>query len=110
LIVRIADKWCHCPQDAYSTVKGRMSCVSAAAIPGSQQRGFSISEPLTTVGWGAPRGVDADKKAAVLEALQADAGRVPVAPDPYFFGKQVWWRRSSESPTPSEAVLGPVLY
>jgi hypothetical protein len=67
-----------------------MSCVSAPAVTaGSQQRGFSITEPLTAVGWGAPRGVDADKRAAVLAALQADAGTVPVAPDPYFFGKQV---------------------
>ena len=86
--VHIADVRCHCPQNAYGTVKGRMSCVSAAAVAGAQQCGFSISEPLTAVGWGAPRGVDADKRAAVLAALQADAGKVPVAPDPYFFGKQ----------------------
>lgn len=84
-----ADVRCRPLQNAYATAKGRMSCVSAAAVPGSQQRGFSISEALTAVGWGAPRGVDADKRAAVLAALQADAGKVPVAPDPYFFGKQV---------------------
>jgi hypothetical protein len=80
--------FCFPTQNAYGTVKGRMSCVSAAAVLGSQ-RGFAIREALTTVGWGAPRGVDADKRTAVLAALQADAGRVPVAPDPYFYGKQV---------------------
>ena len=79
-----------------------MSCVSAAAVAGSQQRGFSISETLTTVGWGAPRGVDADKRAAVLAALRADAAKVPVAPDPYFFGKQACRCGLSEGPASAE--------
>lgn len=74
-------------QNAYGTVKGKMTCVSAPAVRGAE-RGFSVTEGLTRIGWGAPRGVDDEKKAVILAALPADAGKVPTAPDPYFFGKQ----------------------
>lgn len=74
-------------QNAYNTVKGAMTCVSAPALRGNDF-GFTIREPLTTISWGAPRGVEPAKKVAVVAALNADAGKVPVALDPYFFGKQ----------------------
>ncbi len=75
-------------QGAYATIKGKMTCVAAPRLS-SSLFGWSITETLTTISWGAPRSIAADKKAAVAAALEADAGIVPVAPDPYFFGKQV---------------------
>lgn len=62
--------------------------MAAPPVSGAE-RGFTITEALTTISWGAPRVIDADKKAAVAAALAADASTVPTAPDPYFFGKQV---------------------
>lgn len=50
---------------------------------------LQIRETLTTIQWDAPRAIAADKVAAVRAALVAEQGKVPVAPDPYFFGKQV---------------------
>jgi len=75
-------------QNAYGTIKGAMTCVAAPPLAG-HDFGFTIAEALTTISWGAPRAVEATKRAAVIAALNADAGRVPTAPDPYFFGKQV---------------------
>mmetsp|Transcript_1217 Transcript_1217/g.3601 ORF Transcript_1217/g.3601 Transcript_1217/m.3601 type:complete len:720 (+) Transcript_1217:142-2301(+) len=73
---------------AYTTIKGKMTCV-AAPRKTSSMFAWSITEGLTTVGWGAPRKMAAGRRGAVAEALEADAGKMPTAPDPYFFGKQV---------------------
>lgn len=75
-------------QGAYTTIKGKMTCV-AAPRKTSSMFAWSITEGLTTVGWGAPRKMAAGRRGAVAEALEADAGKMPTAPDPYFFGKQV---------------------
>ncbi len=75
-------------QNAYATIKGVMTCVTAPPLMG-HDFGFTVAEPLTTISWGAPRAVEAAKQAAVIAALNADAGKVPTATDPYFFGKQV---------------------
>ena len=65
-----------------------MTCVAAPHITAAMF-GWSITEELTTVSWSAPRAIEVDKRAAVAAALEADAGKFPVASDPYFFGKQV---------------------
>jgi len=52
-----------------------------------------IHESLATIGWDAPRAIDADKVSAVRAALVADQGKMPTDTDPYFFGKEV--RRGS---------------
>lgn len=65
-----------------------MTCVAVPHITAAMF-GWSITEELTTVSWSAPRTIEADKRTAVAAALEADAGKVPVASDPYFFGKQV---------------------
>lgn len=75
-------------QGAYTTMKGKMTCV-AAPRKTSSMFAWSITEGLTTVGWGAPRKMAASRRGAVAAALEGDAGKMPTAPDPYFFGKQV---------------------
>lgn len=57
---------------------------------------LQIRENLATLRWDAPRPIDASKVGAVRAALVADQGKMPVATDPYFFGKQVCaslWKR-----------------
>ncbi len=54
---------------------------------------MQIHESLATIGWDAPRAIDADKVSAVRAALVADQGKMPTDTDPYFFGKEV--RRGS---------------
>jgi endo-1,3(4)-beta-glucanase len=65
----------------YPTLRGEM-----VGVVGST---WTLSEPLPTIAWSAPRPVAADKVEAVKAALAADAAEVPVAKDPYFFGKQI---------------------
>ncbi|MCE9577395.1 MAG: hypothetical protein K8W52_29875 [Deltaproteobacteria bacterium] len=62
------------------TIKGDMTAVVGAR--------WTLTEALPTITWTAPRPIDPARKAAVAAALVADRDRVPVAGDPYFFGKQ----------------------
>jgi endo-1,3(4)-beta-glucanase len=65
----------------FPTIRGEMAGVSGAA--------WKFEEPLSTITWNAPSGIAADKVEAVKEALAGDLAEVPVAKDPYFFGKQI---------------------
>ena len=66
-----------------------MTCVAVDYLWGSTY-GWHITEGLTTIAFGAPRTIkNANKLAAVSKALEEDAGLLPVATDPYFFGKEV---------------------
>ncbi|NUQ76940.1 MAG: hypothetical protein HUU21_25685 [Polyangiaceae bacterium] len=65
----------------YPTLRGEM----VGVVGGS----WTLAETLHTISWSAPRPVAADKVDAVKAALMADASEVPVATDPYFFGKQI---------------------
>jgi len=65
----------------YPTLRGEM-----VGVVGSS---WTLQESLPTITWSAPRPVAADKVDTVKAALAADASEVPVAKDPYFFGKQI---------------------
>jgi endo-1,3(4)-beta-glucanase len=65
----------------YPTLRGEMAGVAGGT--------WTMQEALPTITWSAPRPVAADKVNAVKAALAVDAAEVPVAKDPYFFGKQI---------------------
>lgn len=65
----------------YPTLRGEM-----VGVTGSN---WILQEALPTISWSAPRPIAADKVDAVKAALTADASEVPVAKDPYFYGKQI---------------------
>jgi endo-1,3(4)-beta-glucanase len=63
------------------TMKGDMVGVTGDA--------WTMTEPLSPIAWSAPSGIAADKVADVKAALAVDASLLPVAQDPYFYGKQI---------------------
>lgn len=66
---------------SYKTLRGPMGLVEGD--------GWGMREPLPPITWDAPKAVPADKVAPIKQALVADAKELPVAPDPYFYGKQI---------------------
>ena len=73
-------------EGVYRVTRGAMSFL---ALPAAAAQ-VSTVEPLTGITWDAPRLVDADKRPAVLAALQADCeGLTATSPDVYMFGKEV---------------------
>jgi endo-1,3(4)-beta-glucanase len=68
---------------AYQTLRGPLTAVEG--------NGWTMSLPLSTIGWNAPRAIDPLKLEAVRGALNGDAGYQPdpvkVANDTYFGGK-----------------------
>ena len=65
----------------YPTLRGEMNGIAGAT--------WTFQEALPTITWSAPRPIAPDKVDAVKAALAADASEVPVAKDPYFYGKQI---------------------
>ncbi len=65
----------------WKTLRGPMSLVEADT--------WSMREPLPAITWDAPKKVPNERVAAIKAALIVDAAQLPVAPDPYFYGKQI---------------------
>jgi len=65
----------------YGSLRGPMTLVEGDE--------WAMREPLSPITWDAPKAIPADKLPAIKQALAADAAVLPVAGDPYFYGKQV---------------------